>query len=190
MTTRLLSLAEISVIEHSGALGAATFPYALRALMTRWEAALRDPETATRLLFYIHEGSTMPPQYSRIEAATLPDAGQVIAEAGGEDALSADALFGLGLLLHWQAWPFGDDAQWTTTARRWAQLAVEREPESRVFREWQFFRGERADTLGPRIYIEPEAHARFHGRGAFGARMLDLLIRALQPASATEKRGP
>lgn len=182
MRDRILSLAEITLLEQSLALDAPVFGAVLQALNARWQVPLRDTETATRLLFYIHEGQTMQPQYTGITAADLPPATQVLAEAGGEEALPADALFGLALLLAWQAWPFGDEREWGATAQRWAEAATRREPESRLFREWPYFFGEESDTRGPKIYIAPKIHARYHGRGAFGARMVDLLMMTLWPS--------
>jgi hypothetical protein len=181
LSERILSLAEITTFERAGALGAPVFPTILDALLARWRLPLRDPETMTRLLFYAHEGHTTQPQYTHVAPTALPVAERILAEGGGEDALPADALFGLGLLLEWQAWPFGDDAQWVATGRRWAEAAAAREPESRLFREWRFFWGDAADTTGPKVYIAPEVHARYHGRGAFGARMVHLLTTTLWP---------
>ena len=181
MAERVLSLAEITAMEHAGLLGAPVFASVLRALLARWRLPLRDAETATRLLFYIHEAQTTQPQYTGLAPEHLPDAAQVLAEAGGEAALPADALFGLALLLAWQAWPFGDEAVSMATGRRWGELAGEREPESRLFREWRFFSGEAPDTSGPKVYIAPEVHARYHGRGAFGDRTAHLLTRMLWP---------
>ena len=179
---RILSLAEITTMEQAGGLGAPVFGPVLTALLARWRLPLRDAETASRLLFYIHEAHTSQPQYTGITPADLPDAERVLGEAGGETALPAETLFGLALLLAWQAWPFGDEAAWTVTARRWAELAATREPESRLFREWQFFLDEAADTNGPKVHIAPEVHARYHGRGEFGARMVHLLTTKLWPA--------
>ena len=183
---RILSLAEITALEDAAPLGGAglaapAFAAVLAALRARWRLPLRDAETAARLLFYVHEGHTQQPQYRGVAAEDLPRAAEVLAEAGGEAALPADALFGLALLLDWQAWPFGDEAEWAPAARRWAAAAAAREPESRLFREWPFFLGEAADTAGPRAYVAPEAHARYHGRGAFGGRVLHLVTAALFP---------
>lgn len=184
MTERVLSLAEITALEDAAPLGAPVFAPVLGALVARWRLPLRDAETATRLLFYVHEGHTTQPQYTGVTPADLPSAAQVLDEVGGEDALPADALFGLGLLLAWQAWPFGDEAAWSATARRWVEAAAAREPESRLFREWRFFLGEAPDTVGPKVYVAPEVHARYHGRGAFGERMLHLLKLTLWPSHA------
>jgi hypothetical protein len=184
LAERILSLAEITELEHAGTLGASVFAAVVGALLARWRLPLRDAETATRLLFYVHEAHTTESQYTGLVPAAVPDAERVLAEAGGEAALPADALFGLALLLAWQAWPFGDDAVWTATGRRWAELAAAREPESRLFHEWRFFLGEAADTTGPKVYIAPEVHARYHGRGAFGARMVHLLSTTLWPGRA------
>jgi hypothetical protein len=190
VTERVLSLAEIAELERAAALGAPAYGAALAALRARWRVPLRDAETATRLLFLIHAGHTEQPQHTGLDPGTLPSAERVLGEAGGEAALPADALFGLGLLLAWQAWPFGEDAAWTATARRWVALAAAREPESRLFREWRFFLREAADTAGPRIYVAPEVHARYHGRGAFGARMVQLLAGVLWREAAPGRGGP
>ena len=189
---RVLSLAEITTLEDAGALSAPVFAPVLRALVARWRLPLRDAETATRLLFYVHEGHTTQPQYTGVAPADLPGAVEVLAEAGGEAALPADALFGLGLLLAWQAWqawPFGDEAAWAATARRWVEAAAAREPQSRLFREWRFFLGEAPDTAGPKAYVAPEVHARYHGRGAFGGRMVHLLTSTLWPARDNHRSG-
>ena len=181
MAARVLSLAEITALELARSLGAPVFSTVLEALVTRWELPLRDPETATRLLFYIHEGHTTQPQYTNVTPADLPIAERVLAEAGGEEALPADGLFGLGLLLQWQAWPFGDEATWMAAGRRWMEAAAAHEPESHLFREWRFMLDEAGDTAGPKVYIAPEVHARYHGRGEFGARMVHLLTTKLWP---------
>jgi hypothetical protein len=186
---RILSLAEITALELAGPLGAPVFASVLRALLARWRLPLRDRETATRLLFYVHEGHTMQPQHTHVAPADLPIAERILAEAGGEDALPADALFGLGLLLEWQPWPFGDAATWTATGRRWVEAAAAREPESRLFREWRFFLGEASDTAGPKVHVAPEIHARYHGRGEFGARMVHVLTTTLWPAGAVPPDG-
>ena len=189
MAERILSLAEITALESVQPLGAPVFATVLDALVARWRLPLRDPETATRLLFYIHDGHTTQSQYTRVEPTDLPRAERILAEAGGADALPADALFALGLLLEWQGWPFGDDETWTATGRRWVETAATREPESRLFREWRYFLGEAADTIGPKVYVAPEVHARYHGRGEFGARMVHLLTTTLWPGGRVATPG-
>jgi hypothetical protein len=186
LADRILSLAEITALEQACELGAPLFSQVLEALLARWNSPLRDAETATRLLYYIHEGHTTQPQYTGIESVDLPSAERVLEEAGGEEALPADTLFALALLLSWQAWPFGDAASWTVTSRRWAETAMIREPKSRLFREWKFFFHEARNTDGPKVYIEPEIHARYHGRGMFGQRMVNLLTQTLWRGKLSE----
>ena len=158
MSDPVLSLAEIAEIERSYALGAPTLGRAAAALVTRWRLPLRDEETLLRLAFLSWYRENEPEWLTGLETE-LPSMAQLIAERGGEVALSAEARFTLGLLLEFRP-PLEDDEHGTRrVARTWVESAVGMEPASRLFREWRFLLGEAEDTLGARTHAEAEVHA-------------------------------
>lgn len=179
MDRKILSLSEIAQLEDAVALGAPAFEHVVESLLARWATQLRDAETATRLIYVLYEALTESAVPQRHLTIPVPELTRILHEAGGEDALSPDALFAFGVLLQWQAWPFGDEAEWKETGRRWMQQSAARVPESRLFQEWKFFVGDLSTTTGPKIYIRPEVHARYFGRGLFGAHMTEYLLSRL-----------
>jgi hypothetical protein len=180
MPDAVLSLAEIAEIERAYPLGAPTLGHAAAALLARWRLPLRDEETFLRLAFLVWYQENEPEWLTGLGAA-LPAVAQLVAERGGMEALGAEALFTLGLLLEFRPPLGGDEEQARRAARGWVERAASLEPTSRVFREWRFLLGEAEETVGARIYAEVEVHARFGGRGAMGAYMVHTLRGRLRP---------
>lgn len=176
MDKKILSLSEISRVEDAVALGAPAFEFVVQALLDRWAVPLRDTETTARLLYVLYHALTEPAVPQRQLAIPVPQLAHVLQQAGGEEKLPPDTLFAFGVLMQWQAWPFGDEAAWKEIGRRWTQLSAALEPDSRLFREWEFFLGDVPTTTGPKIYIRPEVNGRYSGRGMFGARMAEYFI--------------
>jgi hypothetical protein len=54
--------------------------------------------------------------------------------------------------------------------------AAEREPTSRVFREWRSLAGDTGGPPGARVYAEPDVHARYAGRGAPGEYLVHMHV--------------
>jgi hypothetical protein len=78
--------------------------------------------------------------------------------------------------------PLGsDETAVRRRARSRAEQAAAAEPTIRLFREWRFVSGEVEDTIGPRVYIEPEIHARYTGRGEMGAYLAHTFLVRLWP---------
>lgn len=160
---RLLSLSEITALEDAHPLGGSTLGVAAEALLWRWQHGMRDAETLARLLFLIWYDCA--DQRFLPETLRSPSAEELIVEAGGEAVLPADTLFVVGFLANLFPYCFGVQADWERMSRTFLERAAEREPQSRLLQNWSFFVGEADDTRDPRIYIEPEIHARYSGRG-------------------------
>ena len=111
----------------------------------------------------------------------LPPLAHSIAEHGGEDARSAEALFTRGLLLEFRPALGADTDVARQLARAWLASAAEREPASRLFREWRFLVGDPDRLVGARVYAEAEVHARSAARGALGAYLVHTLRARLLP---------
>lgn len=176
---RLLSLSEITALEDAHQLGGSTLGVASEALLARWRHGMRDAETLARLLFLIWydcaDQSFLPEPLQR------PSVDELIGEAGGETALPADTLFIVGFVANLFPYCFGAEAEWERRSQVFLERAVEREPQSRLLRNWPFFIREADDTRDPRIYIEPEIHARYAGRGELGRYMQHMLLTRLGP---------
>lgn len=179
---KLLSLAEISEVERAYDHGVPALGRAASALLARWRLPLRDDETFLRLAFLCWYAEHEPGWLTGLEDE-LPGVNDLISERGGEEALSGEALFTLAILWHLSPPLHMSEAAYREKAGAFARRAAEREPTSRVFREWRFFFGEEAETDGPQIYVRPEVHARYHGRGAMGDYMAHTLsARLTSPA--------
>lgn len=159
--------------------GVPSLGHAAAALLARWRLPLRDGETFLRLAFLAWYQEHEPAFLTGLEAA-LPSVDDLVAERGGDDALTAEESFTLAIL--WSVSPpmGADETVCRERARRLAASAAAGEPTSRLFREWRFLLGEADDTARPRIYVEPEVHARFHGRGAMGDYVVHTLTRRLR----------
>ncbi len=174
------SVAEIGEIERAYHQGAPTLGHAASELLRRWRFPLRDEETFLRLAFLCWFREHEPRWLTGLEEE-LPSVDELISDLGGDDALPVDALFAIAILWHLFP-PLGDDeAAYQKRAAALAERATTLEPGSRLFREWRYFLGEAAETTAPKIYIKPEIHARYHGRGAMGDYMVHTLIRRLWP---------
>ena len=176
---RLLSLAEITALEDVHPLGGSTLGLAAEALLGRWQHGIRDVETLARLLFLIWYHCA--DQRFLPETLQHPSAEELIGEAGGEAALPADTLFVVSFVANLFPYCFGVEAEWQRRSRAFLERAAESEPQSRLLRNWPFFVREADDTRDPRIYIEPEIHARYSGRGELGRYMQHMLITRLRP---------
>ena len=140
------------------------------------------PETFLRLAFLSWYHDHEPGWLTGLET-DLPSVDALLTEAGGEEALSGDALFALAILSHLFA-PLGaDEVHYRSRARSLGLRAAKVEPQSRLFREWRYFLREEADTTAPRIYLREEVHARYHGRGAMGDYIVHTLLGRLAPGS-------
>ena len=180
MREEVQSVAEIGEIERAYQHGVPVLGHAASAWLRRWRLPLRDQETFLRLAFLCWYREHEPWHLTGLEAE-LPTVDELIADAGGEGALSGDALFALAILWHLFA-PLGaDEAAYQERARALARQASALEPESRLFREWPYFLEEAPDTTAPRLYIRPELHARYHGRGAMGDYLVHILLSRLSP---------
>ena len=178
----LLSLAEITVLEDADALGGSTLSAAAEALHGRWQRGIRDSETLLRLLFLLWYNCA--DQGFLSQAHSYPAAEDLIEEAGGAEALPPDSLFVLGLLADLFPYCFGSEDEWRQKSKVFLQRAAEQEPHSRLLRNGAYFVGKADDTRDPRIYIEPEVHARFSGRGELGRYMHHMLTTLLRPERA------
>lgn len=172
-------LAEIADIERTYDRGVPSLGHAKSELLARWHFPLRDYETFLRLAFLSWYSEQEPAWLTGLESAR-PDIDGLITDCGGEHALTAEALFTLAFL--WNLGPpiRSDEMGCRTRAKAFAERAGVSEPESRLFREWRFFLREADDTVEPRIYIEPEVHARYYGRGALGDYMEHMLMARLR----------
>jgi hypothetical protein len=130
------------------------------------------------LIFLRWYSAAEPPHLTGLDA-DLSDADTLIAEAGGVEVMLAETQFAIGILADRFPECFGDESIWRSRSQTYLREAAAREPASRLFREWPLFVRESDDTAGPRIYIEREVRARFHGRGAYGVYMEDALLSML-----------
>ena len=180
MRETVRSIAEIEEIERAHQHGAPTLGHAASELIRRWQLPLRDQETFLRLAFLCWYQAHEPEWLTGL-GAKLPTIDELIAEAGGEEALAGDALFALAVL--WDLFsPLGaDEGAYRARAVTLAEHAANLEPESRLFREWRYLLGVAPDTTGPRIDLRHEVHARYHGRGAMGQYMVHTLLARLLP---------
>jgi hypothetical protein len=180
VSDRVLALAEITELERAYALGAPTLGRAAAALLARWRLPLRDEETFLRLAFLVWYRENEPAWLTGLDAE-LPSLAQLVTERGGADALSAEALFTLGLLLEFRP-PLGaDEDAARRQARAWLAQASAREPASRLFGEWRYLVGDTDGLVGARVYAEAEVHARYAGRGELGAYLVHTLRTRLRP---------
>lgn len=179
MREKLPALTEIGEIEAAYRQGVPSLGHAAAALLLRWRFPLRDSETFLRLVFLAWYRQNEPDWLTGLESE-LPGVTELITERGGEVSLTPEELFTIANL-----WAMGpdwsmDEERSRLIARTFALRAAELEPTSRLFRDWRFFLGEAEDTTSPRIYIEPEVHARYHGRGAMGEYLSHILFSALR----------
>ena len=184
MRETVSSIADIEEIERAYQHGAPTLGHAASELIRRWQLPLRDQDTFLRLAFLCWYQAHEPEWLTGLEAK-LPTIDELIAEAGGQDALAGDALFALAVLWHLFC-PLGaDEGAYRARAVMLAEHAANLEPESRLFREWRYLLGIAPDTTAPRIYLRREVHARYHGRGAMGHYMVHTLLARLLPDTSS-----
>lgn len=179
MQGRVCSITEIGEIEAAYRQGVPALGHAAAELLRRWRFPLRDHETFLRLAFLAWYREHEPEWLTGLEA-DLPGVEDLITERGGESSLTPEELFTLAVL--WDLFPSAgmSDESARVKAHSFAKRAAESEPTSPLFRDWRFFLGEAEDTTGPRIYIEPEVHARFHRRGAMGEYLEHTLVSQLR----------
>lgn len=140
MREKVLSLSEITGIERAYDHGVPTLGRAASALLARWRLPLRDDETFLRLAFLCWYAEHEPGWRTGLESE-FPGVDDLVAERGGEEVLSAEALFTLAVLWHLFPSLGGDDAAYQARAAVLGEGAAAREPASRIFREWRFFFG-------------------------------------------------
>ena len=175
MRERIRPVAEIEEIERAYHQSVPALGHAASEWLRRWRLPLRDDGTFLRLAFLCWCRKHEPTWLTGLDAE-LPGVDELIAEAGGEAALSGEALFALAILWNLFA-PLGaDEVESQERARTLAQRASTLEPQSHLFRERRYFRGEAADTIEPRINLRSEVHARYHDRGAMGDYLVHTLL--------------
>ncbi len=180
MTERVLSLAEIAEIERAYKHGAPTLGHAASGLLRRWRFPLRDSETFLRLVFLAWYSEHEPTWLTGLGEPELPSVDQLIVEHGGEESLPGEALFTLAVLWHLFP-PLGaDEEAYRRRAQAFGERSASLESGSPLFHEWRFFLDDAEDTERPRIYVEPELHARYHGRGAMGEYLEHTLLSTLR----------
>lgn len=176
---KILSLAEISAIEQAYEHGVPSLGRAEAELLRRWRHRLRDTETAIRLIF-LHWLSCAEPHAPTGLEAEIQKADFVLAELGGVSGLPAEGLFALGILADLRPDSMGEETAWRSRSRDFLRCAAELEPSSRLFRAWPFLVGDVTEPpLGVPL-LAAEIHARFDGRGAFGAYLKRALTSRVQ----------
>jgi len=91
-------------------------------------------------------------------------------------ALSAESMFVIGLLsFGGYAFGMGNEETWQSKARQFFIRASEIEPNSDLFTDWKYLIEETNESRNLKTKIEPEMHARFHGRGYMGTYVLHIL---------------
>lgn len=120
----LPTLEEISYSEQKSA---NAFGEAFSFLMRRWQAGMRDEETAVRLLFFCWLSAIEPPYLTE-----LPDVSPLFAEifeqAGGENHATTLILFAVGVMAEMFPWAIGAEAAWAERAQRLKHKAKELQP--------------------------------------------------------------
>lgn len=90
---------------------------ALSLLTQRWQAGVRDEETAVRLLFLCWYSAIEPPYLTG-----LPETGfllsEVFEQAGGEDKATPIILLAMGEIAGIFPWTAGDEIVWAEKAER------------------------------------------------------------------------
>ena len=148
----------------------------IRALLDRWRHGLRDSETTIRLVFHLWSDSQGFPRQRILPEPPLPSATSILEEAGGVEALPPESHFAVAFLAHIIPWALGSDVdEWERMAPAIAARAAAREPSSQLFQNWRYYFGQTVETEGLWKHLMAEVHARFDGRGAYGAYMRHML---------------
>lgn len=192
-TPKILSISEVTEIERAYKHGVPSLGLAAHALLARWNNNLRDEETFIRLIF-MHWYSCSEPNFLTGLEQESPSTEAFITGYGGEQKLSAETLFIIGLLGYDTfAFCFGEEVLWRRKCREFLERAATREPTSQLFSEWTYFIGEKSTTTNLKTKMLPEIHARFNGRGVLGSYVSDILISTLQnqyPANEKNESSP
>jgi len=171
----VLSLSEITAIERAYELGAPTLGLAAAHLLRRWVHHLRDEETFLRLLFLRWFRDYEPNDMTGLIGQDIPAPEDLIEQYGGLDAAGPEASFVIAHLATVAPDALGRTNPWHAQAEPLFRAAEARFPASYLFRCWPYFLGTTEDLQSPRQELNLEIHARFHGRGALGVYLEQVL---------------
>lgn len=173
MQKKILSISEINEIEQAYKHGVPCLGSAAIELINRWQNNLKDEETCIRLIFLLWYKCSEPEFLTGLNVE-LPAVIDIFNEFG-EDNLSAESIFVLGILGNLFPHCLGEENFWQEKSRELLKQASIKQPSSYLFSDWTFFINEADERKSLKTKLVGEIHARFFGRGYFGEYLLHIL---------------